>query len=92
MEKSIVHETPIGALKIVANDEGICAVKWLFGKYAVSPNDSLDKVTYGTSKSNKHLRACQKWLNAYFDRSLLVTRPEIPKPPLVLPDKSSVYS
>lgn len=36
IELSCVLKTPIGALKLVANPEGICAVKWLFGKYCAT--------------------------------------------------------
>ncbi len=98
MEESVVHKTPIGALKLVANNEGICAVKWLFGKHAVSqkednPDDkniSTQTTLAGMSTEPKeHLRVCQRWLDAYFDGSLLVARPAILKPPLVLPDKST---
>lgn len=35
MEKSfVIYKTPIGPLKLEASDEGICAVKWLFGKHS----------------------------------------------------------
>lgn len=36
MEKSLIYKTPIGPLKLEASDEGICAVKWLFGKHSDS--------------------------------------------------------
>ena len=33
MDKSfVIYKTPIGPLKLEASDEGICAVKWVFGK------------------------------------------------------------
>lgn len=92
MEETVVYKTPIGVLKLVANDEGMCAVKWLFGKHSVltrneSP-DTVGKASADSSKAQEHLRACRKWLDAYFDGSLLAVKPAIPKPPLVLPDKS----
>lgn len=31
---SVVYKTPIGPLKLEATDEGISAVKWLFGKHS----------------------------------------------------------
>ena len=38
MEKSfVIYKTPIGPLKLEASDEGICAVKWLFGKHSELP-------------------------------------------------------
>ena len=38
MEKSfVIYKTPIGPLKLEASDEGICAVKWLFGKHSEPP-------------------------------------------------------
>ena len=33
---SVIYKTPIGPLKLEATDEGICAVKWLFGKHSDS--------------------------------------------------------
>ncbi len=87
-----VYKTPIGELKLVANGEGMCAVKWLFGKHSVSSRnkipEAVGKASADSSKAQEHLRACQRWLDAYFDGSLLAAKPAIPKPPLVLPDKS----
>lgn len=96
-----MYKSPIGALKLVANSEGICAVKWLFGKHAVShyevkEDNNLDRVTEKisaeTSQPNEHLRVCQRWLDAYFEGSLLSAQPAIPTPPLVLPNKSTNYN
>lgn len=32
----MIYKTPIGPLKLEATDEGVCAVKWLFGKHSDS--------------------------------------------------------
>lgn len=40
MEVSSIYKTPIGPLKLEATAEGICAVKWLFGKHSKSKSDS----------------------------------------------------
>ena len=37
---SVIYKTPIGPLKLEATAEGICAVKWLFGKHSKSKSDS----------------------------------------------------
>lgn len=39
---SAIYKTPIGPLKLEATAEGICAVKWLFGKHSKSKSDSAD--------------------------------------------------
>jgi len=90
--EALVHQTPIGALKLVANAEGICAVKW----DNHSPDGSHDNEThectvFDLSKAKEHLRTCQKWLDAYFDGTLL-TKPTINKPPVVLPNKGKSIS
>ena len=38
----MIYKTPIGPLKLEATAEGICAVKWLFGKHSKSKSDSAD--------------------------------------------------
>ena len=98
MEESIVYKTPLGSLKLVANQEGICAVRWLFGKHAseteqgpeamVDPPVSEEKHSdVLATKPQEHLSVCRRWLDAYFGGYLLKSNPPIPRPPLVLPEK-----
>ena len=39
---SAIYKTPIGPLKLEATAEGVCAVKWLFGKHSKSKAGSGD--------------------------------------------------
>ena len=53
MERSsLIYKTPIGPLKLEATAEGICAVKWLFGKHSKSQADSAEKLST-TTKTQK---------------------------------------
>ena len=48
MSLTYVYKSPIGPLKVVANEDGICAVKFLFGKQ----QDSTSKpMTVGKGKN-----------------------------------------
>ena len=38
----MIYKSPIGPLKLEATAEGICTVKWLFGKHSKSKADSGD--------------------------------------------------
>ena len=39
-EVALIYRSPLGPLKLVANPEGICSVKWLFGKHSEEPEGS----------------------------------------------------
>ena len=38
---STIYKTPLGSLKLEATAEGICGVKWLFGKHSKSQSGHL---------------------------------------------------
>lgn len=78
----------MGPLKLVANGDGISAVKFLFGRHGATWA-AADVSTEGESvnEANIHLEACKKWLDAYFDGVLLGPQSP-PRPKLVLPRKS----
>lgn len=108
MEDSVIYKTPLGPLKLVANREGICAVKWLFGKQTgliqsrgpkpkvALPVDGSEMTPTSPPKLTeiqKHLNVCTRWLDAYFSGSLLKSECHILRPSLVLPQKGrSSYS
>lgn len=52
-ELTRVYSTPIGPLKLVANAEGICTVKFLFGKQQSSPRDDGSHEVIGQKGSGK---------------------------------------
>lgn len=88
---SIIYHSPIGPLKLVANGTGISSVKFLFGKHGVSPTvaggDVEEVGSDSRKKAESHLEACSKWMDAYFDGSLLKPDPP-PRPKLALAMKS----
>lgn len=90
--KSIVYSSPIGPLKLVATDDGISAVKFLFGKHGEKVEEAACKQLSTTrngedmlKKADLHLNDCAKWLDAYFNGTLLQSSPPPPRPPLALP-------
>ena len=91
----MLYSTPVGTLKIVANPEGVCAVKWLSEKQSNPSSKPVKDSQEGdkpgsVSKSQEHLKACQRWLDAYFDGSLVTENSTLSRPPLVFPDKSTL--
>ena len=91
-EEVQVYYSPLGVLKLVANPDGICAVKWLSGKHECEGGSADSRrqnatLAENTSAAAIHLKACTTWLDAYFDGSLLKHNP--PRPPLVFPTKAS---
>lgn len=99
-EEVQVYYSPLGALKLVANPDGICVVKWLSGKHECEGGSSSGRESPVTGSSDSrqqnatvasaaaiHLKACTTWLDAYFNGSLLKDNP--PRPPLVFPTKAS---
>ena len=97
-EEVQIYYSPLGTLKLVANPDGICAVKWLSGKHecegggspVTGSSDSRRQnatLAENTSAASIHLKACTTWLDAYFNGSLLKDDP--PRPPLVFPTKAS---
>ena len=102
--KSRVYSSPIGPLKLTATDEGILAVKYLFGKHKeVDPeagNTAVKQAEHVEDKGSKdsveaaesHLDTCSEWLDAYFQGSLLKSEaPPPPRPKLTLPQKGINY-
>ena len=87
---STVYHSPIGPLKLVADSTGISSVKFLFGKHGVSPAVASGKSGTDSDAGRKadfHLEVCRKWMDAYFDGSLLKPDPP-PRPKLALAMKS----
>jgi len=100
-EVALVYRSPLGPLKLVANPDGICSVKWLFGKHreepegdagqeshvkGSAPNGLQDTPDTSEKSAAGHLKVCTTWLDAYFNGSLLKDAP--PRPPLVFPTKA----
>jgi O6-methylguanine-DNA--protein-cysteine methyltransferase len=54
---SAIYKTPIGPLKLEATTEGICAVKWLFGKHSKSKSDSADNEQLSTPAAKEDAKA-----------------------------------
>ena len=52
-ELTRVYSTPIGPLKLVANAEGICAVKWLLKQQSSSTGDGSEVFGSGKDGENK---------------------------------------
>jgi hypothetical protein len=102
MSSSTVYQTPLGPLKLVANSRGITAVKFLFGKHGdwpVSAGPGLEhrlepgggsgdgEESDSENAADFHLEVCRRWLDAYFDGSLLKSDAP-PRPKLVFAEKS----
>ena len=97
-ERSVVYGSPMGPLKLTATEEGIAAVKYLFGKYAEptegkqAVKESEDGVNWSKrlldygSEAVSHLRVCCEWLDAYFAGKLLTPDPP-PRPKLAFSKK-----
>lgn len=93
-----MYHAPIGPLKLVANGDGISAVKFLFGRHGgdwispafVAPVEGGERATAekeATNQADFHLEVCKKWLDAYFGGHLL--RPDTPpRPKLALSTRS----
>lgn len=97
---SFVYHAPIGPLKLVANGDGISAVKFLFGKHGATlpATDVAGLGEIGARKAEEvgsdsdneatyHLEVCKKWLDAYFGGVVLGSHPP-PRPKLALEKKS----
>ncbi len=83
-----VYGTPLGPLELVANENGIVSVKFLFGKLGSRKSDEPYEET-SDKKARSHLEVCRKWLDAYFGGILLEMDNPPPKPKLVFPDKGT---
>lgn len=95
--KSVVYSSPLGPLKLTASEEGVTAVKYLFGKHAertaaaqqAPEEDGLkwsERLEDDKSDAVGHLRVCCEWLDAYFAGKLLSPDPP-PRPKLALSKK-----
>lgn len=103
---SRVYSSPIGPLKLTAAEEGIVAVKFLFGKHEEvegarhvaarardNSEDGLEKdltMEADEPKAESHLNVCSKWLDAYFQGTLLKSGTPPPRPKLAL-GKTGTY-
>ncbi len=94
---SAVYSSPLGQLKLVATENGITNIKYLFGCSLESQTSSggrkkecksLQLLDEGreNAEAELHLRTCGEWLDAYFDGTLtdLASSPP-PRPTLALP-------
>ena len=91
--QSLVYQAPIGPLKLIASEEGISGIKFLFGSRgdqmggAIVATQSERKTEAASSeiksedKASLHLEVCKKWLDAYFEGSLLKSDPPPPPKP-----------
>ena len=54
---SVIYKTPIGPLKLEATAEGICAVKWLFGKHSTATTDQEQQQSAPTKETDDDTKA-----------------------------------
>ena len=97
--RSVVYHSPMGPLKLTATEEGMAAVKYLFGKHADEKAEKQADEGVGVkwseevldgSEAGSHLKVCCEWLDAYFAGKLLSQDPPPPpKPKLALSKKGS---
>ena len=108
LKRSIIYNSPIGPLQLVATRDGISALKFLFGRHGqksaavdhFQTENSLSKEDTKTTEkeliaeedkeAQSHLNVCIKWLDAYFEGTILKSDPPLPKPALALPSKSKI--
>lgn len=93
--QSLVYQAPIGPLKLIASEEGISGLKFLFGSRgdqmggAIMATQGHERKTERAAspsgksedKASFHLEVCKKWLDAYFEGSLLNSDPPPPPKP-----------
>lgn len=99
--RSVVYHSPVGPLKLVATEDGILAVKFLFGKHEDKVHVALPakreftengRLDGDESEAESHLKVCNAWLDAYFEGTLLKSDPPPPpRPKLALP-ATGIYS
>lgn len=94
--KELVYSSPLGPLKLTATAEGILAVKYLFGRgegedveraRSVPVKCEGDAEHFSEKEAESHLKICSKWLDAYFQGTLLKSPP--PRPKLALANKGT---
>lgn len=101
-EVSCVYQSPMGPLKLAANSQGICRVKFLFGGHGREPRGSVESEgehdhpsptlldrTEGNPDALQHLKTCFNWLDAYFNCKLNI---DVPKPTLVIPHEGNFFN
>lgn len=74
--QSMIYHSPIGPLKLVATSEGISQVKYLFGKHKekgelTSEKAHCESMAGSSGGVESHLSVCSRWLDAYFEGTLL---------------------
>lgn len=97
-EVSCVYRSPLGPLKLVANAEGMCEVKFLFcghgrkplvseGERDSSSPPAVVELTKNNPETAQHLKTCSSWLDAYFNCTL---DKDVARPTLVFPHESKI--
>ena len=99
-EVSCVYRSPLGPLKLVANAEGMCEVKFLFcghgrkplvseGERDSSSPPAVVELTKNNPETAQHLKTCSSWLDAYFNCTL---DKDVARPTLVFPHESDFFN
>ena len=103
-EEVLVYYSPLGALKLVANSDGICAVKWLSGKHecegGVSSSGGGSPVTGSSDNRRQNVTLAENTSAAAIHLKACTTwldayfdgsllKDNPPRPPLVFPTKAS---